>query len=42
MKAMASAWRKMHYLQQDSATWEAELDAVLWSVVPREKLQVLD
>lgn len=31
----------MNYLQQDGATREAELDAVLWGIVPREELQVL-
>lgn len=31
----------MNYLQQDGATREAELHAVLWGIVPREELQVL-
>lgn len=31
----------MIYLQQDGASREAELDAVLGGVVPREELQVL-
>lgn len=30
------------YLQQDGAAGEAELDAVLGGVVPRQQLQVLD
>ena len=31
----------VNYLQQDGPTREAELDAVLGGVVPREELQVL-